>query len=201
MVVRQGLHRRLAACAEKMPREGRLPSATPLHLKFRRARPSDATRLAEMEEAIFPSDRMSRRRFAALATAAFRPHPAGLPRPRHPRIRDPPHPARHPHGAALLAGGCAGSGRPGDRPPPAGGGGGGGAAAAARFGCSWRCGPTIVSAIRLYKGAGYGLIGRRPDYYSDGMDALLYARELPPRRAAAAEAAAPHSVSERDRHG
>lgn len=36
------------------------------------------------------------------------------------------------------------------------------------------------SAIRLYEQSGYGPIGRRPDYYSDGMTALLYARDLPP---------------------
>lgn len=35
-------------------------------------------------------------------------------------------------------------------------------------------------AISLYKDAGYGFFGRRPGYYSDGMEALLFARELVP---------------------
>ncbi|MGH6925791.1 MAG: GNAT family N-acetyltransferase [Propylenella sp.] len=36
-------------------------------------------------------------------------------------------------------------------------------------------------AIRFYERAGYALVGRRPDYYADGMTALLYSRDLPQR--------------------
>jgi ribosomal protein S18 acetylase RimI-like enzyme len=35
-----------------------------------------------------------------------------------------------------------------------------------------------VAAIRLYESRGYRNIGRREDYYADGMAAVRYARDL-----------------------
>jgi ribosomal protein S18 acetylase RimI-like enzyme len=40
-----------------------------------------------------------------------------------------------------------------------------------------------VAAQRLYLRLGFALAGRRPAYYGDGVDALLYRRALPPRPA------------------
>jgi ribosomal protein S18 acetylase RimI-like enzyme len=162
-----------------MPREGRLPSIPSANLRIRRARPSDADRLARLEEDIFPSDRMSRRRFAALAK---RPSAAILVAWR----------GRDIVGYAILLT------RRGIRSarlyslavaPEAAGNGVGKhllseIEATARRRRALRLRLEVRAdnrrAIRLYEQAGYALIGRRPDYYADGMMALLYARDLPP---------------------
>jgi ribosomal protein S18 acetylase RimI-like enzyme len=41
------------------------------------------------------------------------------------------------------------------------------------------------SALRLYESRGYRPIGRREDYYADGMAAIRYARDLRPAPALA----------------
>ena len=162
-----------------MPREGRLSSAVQPDLKIRKARPSDAGVLACLEEQIFPSDRMSRRRFAALAK---RPSAFILVACR----------GRDVAGYAILltrrgirsarlyslavASDMAGRGV-GKRLLCE-------VEAAARRRRARRLHLEVRAdngkAIRFYENAGYGLIGRRPDYYSDGTTALLYARDLPP---------------------
>ena len=38
-----------------------------------------------------------------------------------------------------------------------------------------------MAALRLYEGAGYSLSGRRPVYYADGGDALVFSLALSPR--------------------
>lgn len=48
-----------------------------------------------------------------------------------------------------------------------------------------------AGAIRLYAGAGFTPIGRRPAYYADGADALLYELPLGGRRPAARAATRP----------
>ncbi len=169
-----------------MPRAGPARSASDPDLKIRKARPSDAPVLARLEEEIFPSDRMSRRRFAALA--------------------------RRPTARMLVA--CHGSEvagyailltRRGIRSarlyalavaPQAAGRGIGKrllaeveAAALRRHARRVRLEVRADNgrAIRLYESAGYRLIGERPGYYSDGMSALLYARDLPPAERRRAE--------------
>lgn len=157
-----------------MPKQGlrSLPD-----LRIRKGRPSDADRLAALEERIFPSDRMSRRRFAALAKRpsacvlvalsgasilgyAILLTRRGIRSARLYSLAVAPEAAGRGIGRRLLAG----------------------IERAAR-----RCGAERLRlevrtdnrrAIRLYEEAGYGLIGRRPEYYSDGMTALLYARDL-----------------------
>ncbi len=162
-----------------MPRAGRLSSAPVCDLKIRKARPSDASVLARLEERIFPTDRMSRRRFAALAR---RPSATVLV-----ALQD-----REIAGYAILLT------RRGIRsarlysfavtPEMAGQGIGGRllskVEAAARRRRARRLYLEVRAhnrkAIRFYENAGYSLIGRRPDYYSDGATALLYSRDLPP---------------------
>lgn len=41
-----------------------------------------------------------------------------------------------------------------------------------------------VAAIGLYKSLGFEFLGRRRAYYDDGEDALLFVRDLMPRKAA-----------------
>jgi ribosomal-protein-alanine N-acetyltransferase len=160
-----------------MPRQG-LRSASKADLRIRKGRPSDAGRLAELEESVFPSDRIARRRFAALAK---RPSACVLVALRGADIV----------GYAILLT------RRGIRSarlyslavaPEAAGQGVGRRLLtqielAARRRRMLRLRLEVRadnrSAIRLYEGAGYSLSGRRPDYYSDGMTALLYARDLP----------------------
>jgi ribosomal-protein-alanine acetyltransferase len=162
-----------------MPREGSCPSSSTAGLRIRRARPSDADRLTEIEEAIFPTDRISRRRFAALAKRpsarillacrgrdivgyAILLTRCGIRTARLYSLAVAPEAAGQGIGRRLLAE----------------------AEAAARQRHMQRLRLEVRAdnprAIRLYKEAGYGLIGHRPDYYADGMEALLFARELPP---------------------
>lgn len=160
-----------------MPRVGRLTSALPANVTIRRARPSNAAQLAELEEKIFASDRMSRRRFAALAK---RPSAVVLVAWQRGEIA----------GYAILLT------RRGIRSarlyslavaPAVAGRGIGGRLLAAVEGAARRRNAVRLrlevradnrQAIRFYEKAGYTPIGRRPDYYSDGMTALLYARDL-----------------------
>jgi ribosomal protein S18 acetylase RimI-like enzyme len=164
-----------------MPREGLHPSTFDANLKIRRARPSDADRLAQLEEEIFPSDRMSRRSFAALSK-----RPSA-------RVLVAWH-GRDIAGYAILLTRC------GIRsarlyslavvPAAAGRGVGRRLLSEVEAAAVRRCARHLRlevrannrRAIRLYEETGYRLIGRRPDYYSDGMTALLYARDLPPAK-------------------
>jgi ribosomal protein S18 acetylase RimI-like enzyme len=135
--------------------------------------------LAELEEEIFPSDRMSRRRFAALAKRpsarillacrgrdilgyAILLTRRGIRTARLYSLAVAPEAAGQGIGRRLLSE----------------------IEAAARRRRALRLRLEVRAdngrAIRLYMDGGYGLIGRRPDYYSDGVEALLYARDLPP---------------------
>jgi ribosomal-protein-alanine acetyltransferase len=159
-----------------MPRRG-LPSLPSSDCRIRKGRPSDAARLAELEERIFASDRINRRRFAALAKrpsasvlVALRGDDIlgyailltrrGIRSARLYSLAVAPEAAGQGIGRRLLA--------EMER-------------AARRWGAHrlrLEVRADNVRAIRLYEEAGYALIGRRADYYSDGMTALLYAHDL-----------------------
>jgi ribosomal protein S18 acetylase RimI-like enzyme len=162
-----------------MPRAGPARSTFAPDLKIRKARPSDAPVLAQLEQDIFPSDRMSRRRFAALArrpTArvlvacqgrevagyAILLTRRGIRSARLYSLAVAPRAAGRGIGKRLLAEAEAAALR----------------RRARRVRLEVRA--DNRRAIRLYEKAGYQLIGERPGYYSDGMTALLYARDLPP---------------------
>jgi ribosomal-protein-alanine N-acetyltransferase len=59
------------------------------------------------------------------------------------------------------------------------------AEAAARGACNMflEVAPCNVAARGLYEAAGYAAVGRRPNYYADGSDALVLARALSPAAA------------------
>jgi ribosomal-protein-alanine acetyltransferase len=163
-----------------MPREGRPSFAARSDLKVRKARPSDADELARLEDSIFASDRVSRARFAVLTR---RPSASvlvaceardivgyailltrrGVPSARLYSIAVAPEAAGRGVGRRLLA----------EIEAAAGG------RRARRVHLEVRA--DNLKAIRFYERAGFALVGRRPDYYADGMAALLYSRDLPPR--------------------
>lgn len=164
-----------------MPRQG-LPSLSSPNFRIRKGRPSDATRLAELEERVFASDRINRRRFAALAK---RPSASVLVALRGGDILGY---------AILLTRRGISSARLYSLAvaPEAAGQGIGRRLLAAMERAARRWGALRLRlevradnkrAIRLYEEAGYALIGRRADYYSDGMTALLYTRDLVSPRA------------------
>jgi ribosomal protein S18 acetylase RimI-like enzyme len=159
-----------------MPRQGfrSLPSPD---LRIRKGRPSDAACLAELEERIFASDRISRRRFAVLAkrpsafvVVALRGADIlgyailltrrGIRSARLYSLAVAPEAAGQGIGRRLLDAMERAARRWG----------------ALRLRLEVRA--DNERAIRLYEEAGYALIGRRAEYYSDGMTALLYARDL-----------------------
>lgn len=164
-----------------MPREGSLSPVSLSPVSIRRARATDAGRLAELEEAIFPGDQMSRRRFAALASRpsalilaarvrreivgyAILLTRRGIRSARLYALAVAPAAAGRGIGRALLAKVEASARRRGAR----------------RLHLEVRA--DNRRAIRLYQSAGYTLIGERDDYYADGMAALLFSRDLPPAR-------------------
>jgi ribosomal protein S18 acetylase RimI-like enzyme len=160
-----------------MPREGLSPPAPPSDLKIRKARSLDAAALARLEETIFPSDRMSRRRFAALAKRpsarilvawlgdeiagyAILLTRRGIRTGRLYSLAVAPWAAGRGIGALLLSA----------------------IESTARQRRVRQLRLEVRKdnrrAIRLYEGSGYRRIGERPEYYGDGMTALLYARDL-----------------------
>jgi ribosomal-protein-alanine acetyltransferase len=175
-----GPRRTGAAPFQNMPREGRPSSAARSDLKVRKARPSDADQLARLEDSVFSTDRLSRRRFVALTRRpsacilvacrgreivgyALLLMRRGISSARLYSIAVAPEETGRGVGARLLAE----------------------IEAAARERHTRRLHLEVRAdnpkAIRFYEGAGYALVGRRPDYYADGMAALLYSRDLPPQ--------------------
>jgi ribosomal-protein-alanine acetyltransferase len=164
-----------------MPREGLSPPVASFDLKIRKARSLDADALARLEEEIFSSDRMSRRRFAALAN-----RPSA-------RVMVAWHGTEVAGYAILLT-------RRGIRTARL------YSLAVAPWAAGRGIGKRLLSeieaaarrrrvrqlrlevradnprAIRLYEDSGYRRIGERSNYYGDGMTALLYARDLPARQ-------------------
>jgi ribosomal protein S18 acetylase RimI-like enzyme len=160
-----------------MPEDSPSPPSGAAQVSIREAQASDVHDLAKLEAEAFNSDRLSRRSIAALAKS---------------------------RSASLLVacrdGDLLGYAlvlfRRGSRSarlyslavaPSTGGAGIGGALLrAAEAAASARGADRLalevridnVAAIRLYHGAGYALLGRRENYYSDGAAALRYARDL-----------------------
>lgn len=160
-----------------MPKKGRTPSAPNSGLRVRKARASDADALVALEERIFASDRMSRRSFAA---ATKRPSAAMLVACRGAEIV----------GYALL---FTRRGIVSARlyslavAPEAAGQGVGRRLVSAIESEARRRGAAQIrlevrvdngNAIRFYEDMGYAPFGRRDAYYSDGVSALRYARDL-----------------------
>ena len=154
-------------------------------VRVRAARPADAGEVERIEHAAFSSDRISRRGLRALITSAsarmlVAESEDGLCGYALVLMRRGSRVARL-YSLAVL--------------PGAAGGGIGSrlllaaevAATAARAGTlRLEVRDDNAPAIALYERRGYRLIGRRADYYADGMAARRYARSLAPHHAAAA---------------
>lgn len=160
-----------------MPQDSRPPPSGDAGISIREAHPTDITDLAALEEQAFASDRLSRRRLAALARSPTArllvAHRDGelagyalLLTRRNSRaarlysLAVAPGSAGHGLGSRLLTAAEA--------------------AALERGAESLRLEVRTdnAPAIRLYERHGYRLIGRREGYYEDGATALRYARDL-----------------------
>jgi ribosomal-protein-alanine acetyltransferase len=160
-----------------MPQDSRPPPSGDAGICVGEAQPTDIADLAELEEQAFASDRLSRRRLAALARS---PTAHLLVARRDGRLAGYALllTRRNSRAARLYSLAVA--------PDSTGGGLGSRLLAAAEAAALERGAESLrlevrtdnAAAIRLYERHGYRLIGRRNDYYEDGAAALRYARDL-----------------------